>query len=96
MGLNKLFHRRPRKKMTFKHDTNSLADALGVEQHKYAVQLATIMTILANDGMDRTSKVSEMMHKCVDYNIILMLATNHLINMVNDFEGGTNFTISEN
>jgi len=25
-----------------------------------------------------------------------MLATNHLINMVNDFEGGTNFTISEN
>lgn len=82
--------------MTFNHNTNSLADALGVEQHKYAAQLAVVMTILANNGMDRTSRISEMMHKCVDYNIILMLATNHLINMVNDFEGGTNFTISEN
>jgi len=68
MGLNKLFHRRPRKKMTFKHDTNSLADALGVEQHKYAVQLATIMTILANDGMDRTSKVSEMTNFTISEN----------------------------
>lgn len=82
--------------MTFNHNTNSLADALGIEQHKYAAQLAVLMTILANDGMDRTSRVSEIMHKCVDYNIILMLATNHLIDMVNDFERGTNFTISEN
>ena len=96
MGLNKLFHRRPRKEMTFEHDKNSLADALGVEQHKYAVQLATIMTIVANDGMDKTSKISEMMHKCVDYNIILMLATNHLIDMVNGFNGDNSFIISEN
>lgn len=82
--------------MTFNHDTNSLADALGVEQEKYAVQLAAIMTILVNDGIDKTSKVSEIMHRCVDYNILLMLATNHLVNMVIDFEGDNKFIISAN
>ena len=82
--------------MTFDHNTNSLADALGVGQHKYASQLAAIMTIVANDGVEKTSQISEMIHRCVDYNIVLMLATNHFINMVNDFEGGTNFIISEN
>jgi hypothetical protein len=82
--------------MKFEHDKNSLADALGVEQHKYALQLATIMTIVANDGIEKTSHISEMMHKCVDYNILLMLATNHLIDMVNGFTGETNFILSEN
>jgi hypothetical protein len=82
--------------MTFNHDNNSLADALGVEQHKYAGQLAAIMTILVNDGLDKTSKVSEMMHKCVDYNIILMLATNHLLNMVVDFENNPFNNLSQN
>ena len=67
--------------MTFKHEANSLVESLGVEQHKYAAQLATILTLLSGGEMDRVSKVSEMMHKCVDYNILLMLATNHLINI---------------
>jgi hypothetical protein len=40
------------------------------------------------------SKVSEMMHKCVDYNILLLLATNHLLQMA---EGFTQFTeLSDN
>ena len=82
--------------MTFDHDNNSLADALGVEQHKYAGQLAAIMTILVNDGLDKTSKVSEMMHKCVDYNIILMLATNHLLNMMVDFDSDPFNRLSQN
>lgn len=80
--------------MTFEHDKNSLADALGVGQHNYAGQLAAIMTLM--DGMDKTSKVSEMMHKCVDYNIILMLATNHLLNMMVDLDGNPFNNISEN
>ena len=81
--------------MTFNHNTNSLADALGVEQHKYASQLAAIMTIVANDGVDRTSHISEMMHRCVDYNIILMLATNRIVNMMEDFSSDT-FKLSDN
>jgi hypothetical protein len=82
--------------MTFDHDKNSLVDALGIEQGKYAGQLAAIMTILSNDGLDKTSKVSEMMHKCVDYNIILMLATNHLLNMMVDFENNPFNNLSQN
>lgn len=81
--------------MKFNHNTNSLADALGVEQHKYASQLAAIMTIVANDGLDKTSQISEMMDKCVDYNIILMLATNRLINMMEDFSSDS-FNLSDN
>ena len=92
MGLNQLFHRRPRKKMTFKHDTNSLGESLGVEKHKYAAQLATILTLISNGDIDRVSKVSEMMHKCVDYNILLLLATNHLLNMADNFNQFTDLS----
>jgi hypothetical protein len=80
--------------MTFKHDTNSLAESLGVERHKYAAQLATILTLLSNGDINRASKVSEMMHKCVDYNILLLLATNHLLNMADNFNQFTD--LSEN
>ena len=82
--------------MKFNHNTNSLADALEVEQHKYASQLAAIMTLVASGELEKVSEISEMMHKCVDYNILLMLATNHLIDMVNGFTGETNFILSEN
>jgi hypothetical protein len=82
--------------MTFNHNTNSLPDALGVEQHKYASQLATIMTLVSSNGFDRASKISEMMHRCVDYNILLMLATNRLLNMMEDFQNKDTFNLSEN
>jgi len=95
MGLNKLFHRRPRKKMKFNHNTNSLADALEVEQHKYASQLAAIMTLVASGELEKVSEISEMMHKCVDYNIIMLLATQRLIGMMEDFSSDT-FNLSNN
>lgn len=81
--------------MKFNHDTNSLPEALGVEQHKYAAQLAAIMTIIVNDDEGKTSRISEMLHNCVDYNIILMLATSRFVNMMEDINGVSNF-ISEN
>ena len=80
--------------MTFKHEASSLVESLGVEQHKYAAQLATILTLLSSGEMDKVSKVSEMMHKCVDYNILLLLATNHLLQIADNF---TQFTdLSDN
>ena len=80
--------------MTFNHEANSLVESLGVEQHKYASQLATILTLLSGGEMDKVSKVSEMMHKCVDYNILLLLATNHLLQIADNF---TQFTdLSDN
>ena len=81
--------------MIFNHKTNSLADALGVEQHKYASQLAAIMTLVASGELEKVSEISEMMHKCVDYNIIMLLATQRLIGMMEDFSSDT-FNLSEN
>jgi len=78
--------------MTFNHDIESLAESLGVEKHKYASQLATILTLLSDGEMDRVSKVSEMMHKCVDYNILLLLATNHLLQIANNFNQFTDLS----
>ena len=78
--------------VTFNHNIESLAESLGVERHKYAAQLATILTLLSNGDMDRVSKVSEMMHKCVDYNILLLLATNHLLNMADNFNQFTDLS----
>lgn len=82
--------------MKFNHNADSLADALGVDKHMYASQLATILTLFVSDGMDKVSRVSEMMHKCVDYNILLMLATNHLINIASDFGGDHIINLSDN
>ena len=81
--------------MIFNHKTNSLADALGVEQHKYASQLAAIMTLVASGELEKVSEISEMMHKCVDYNIIMLLATQRLIGMMEDFSSDT-FNLSDN
>jgi hypothetical protein len=80
--------------MTFNHDKNSLADALGVEQHKYAGQLASVLTMVFTDDLKKASEISEMMHKSVDYSIVLMLATNHLMNIMAD--GNPFNNISEN
>jgi len=78
--------------VTFNHEANSLVDSLGVEQHKYAAQLATILTLLSSGDMDKVSKVSEMMHKCVDYNILLLLATNHLLHIAEGFNQFTDLS----
>jgi sensor histidine kinase regulating citrate/malate metabolism len=78
--------------MTFNHQAESLVDSLGVEQHKYASQLATILTLLSSGEMDKVSKVSEMMHKCVDYNILLLLATNHLLHIAEGFNQFTDLS----
>jgi hypothetical protein len=78
--------------MKFNHEASSLVESLGVEQHKYAAQLATILTLLSGGEMDRVSKVSEMMHKCVDYNILLLLATNHLLHIAEGFNQFTDLS----
>ena len=78
--------------VTFNHEASSLVESLGVEQHKYASQLATILTLLSSGEMDKVSEVSEMMHKCVDYNILLLLATNHLLQIADNFHQFTDLS----
>jgi hypothetical protein len=81
--------------MTFNHNTNSLHDALGVEQDKYASQLAAIMTLVMSGELEKVSQISEMVHKCVDYNIIMLLATQRMVNMMENFSSDT-FNLSDN
>ena len=81
--------------MKFNHETNSLADALGVEQHNYAGQLAAIMTLVMSGDLEKVSQISEMVHKCVDYNIIMLLATQRMVNMMENFSSDT-FKLSDN
>lgn len=81
--------------MKFNHETNSLVDALGIEQNNYASQLAAMMTLVTSGELKKVSEISEMTHKCVDYNIILMLATERMISMLEDFSSDI-FKLSEN
>jgi hypothetical protein len=40
---------------------------------------------------DKISRLSQLMSNCVDYNIILMLATKQLIDFVEDFGAENDF-----
>lgn len=62
-------------KIEFNHNAENLQQALGVDVHMYATQLASILAIASSEEDIDDSKVSEMMHNAVDYKIILYLAT---------------------
>ena len=72
--------------MKFNHQTDSFAEALGIQKEEYAGQLATIMVLVANDILERPSEISEIIHKTVDYNILLMLATHRVMGLVTEFQ----------
>lgn len=74
------------KKVKFNHETDSFLESLGIELEDYASQLATIMAIVGNDIVERPSEISEMMHRTIDYNILLMLATHRLMDLVREFQ----------
>lgn len=69
-------------KIEFNHNAENLQQALGIDTHTYAAQLSAILTIASSDEDINDSKVSEMMHKSVDYKIILYLATNRLAHIL--------------
>jgi hypothetical protein len=75
----------------FNHDAETLTDALGIEQETFALQLAGIVAIHQTMDDDKISRLSQLMSNCVDYNIILMLATKQLIEFVEDFDAEKGF-----
>jgi hypothetical protein len=80
-----------KKEINYNHDAKSLVDALGIEQETFALQLAGIVAIHQTMDDDKISRLSQLMSNCVDYNIILMLATKQLIDFVEDFDSETGF-----
>ena len=75
-----------KKEMEFNHDAKSLADALGVDSHEFAKQLATVIAISKANDEDKISRISQLIHACVDYKIILMMATTQLVVIVDKFD----------
>jgi hypothetical protein len=80
-----------KKEINYNHDAKSLVDALGIEQETFALQLAGIVAIHQTMDDDKISRLSQLMSNCVDYNIILMLATKQLIDFVEDFGAENDF-----
>jgi hypothetical protein len=75
-----------KKEMKFNHDADSLIDALGIEQDSFALQLAGVVAIHHAMDDDKVSKLSQLISNCVDYNIILLLATKQLMDFVQNFD----------
>jgi hypothetical protein len=80
-----------KKEINYNHDAETLPDALGIEQETFALQLAGIVAIHQTMDDDKISRLSQLMSNCVDYNIILMLATKQLIAFVEDFDAENGF-----
>ena len=77
--------------MKFNHDADSLVDALGIEQDTFALQLAGVVAIHHAMGDEKVSKLSQLITNCVDYNIILLLATKQLMDFVENFDAERGF-----
>jgi len=80
-----------KKEINFNHNAKTLVDALGVEQESFALQLAGVVAIHQSMDDDKISRLSQLISNCVDYNIILMLATKQLVNFVEDFDADNGF-----
>lgn len=80
-----------KKEIKFNHNADSLVDALGINQESFALQLAGVMAIHHSMDDSKISKLSQLITNCVDYNIILMLATKQLIDFVENFDAESGF-----
>ena len=75
----------------FNHDAETLTDALGIEKETFALQLAGVIAIHHSMDDDKMSRLSQLISNCVDYNIILVLATKQLIEFVENFDAESGF-----
>jgi hypothetical protein len=80
-----------KKEIKFNHDAKTLVDALSIEQDTFALQLAGVVAIHQSMNDDKISRLSQLISNCVDYNIILMLATKQLVDFVEDFDAENGF-----
>jgi hypothetical protein len=83
-----------KKEIKFNHDAESLTDALGIEQETFALQLAGVVAIHQALDDDKISRLSQLISNCVDYNIILLLATKQVVEFVKDFDAETGFPVN--
>lgn len=64
-----------KKQIQFNHDTDSIASAFGTTSDIIASQLTQSIKKFVNDDRSKVSVFGEILHNNVDYNVILLLAT---------------------
>ena len=61
-----------KKEINFDHEASSLVRALNVDPHSFANQLAAVMAIYESSDEEKLSRLSQLIHTCVDYKIVLL------------------------
>lgn len=79
-----------KKEMNFDHEASSLVRALNIDPHSFATQLAAVMAIYEASDEEKLSRLSQLLHACVDYRIILLMATTSLVGMVEQYKDSVN------
>lgn len=79
-----------KKEMNFDHEASSLVRALNVDPHSFANQLAAVMAIYEAGDEEKLSRLSQLLHTCVDYRIILLMATTSLVGLVEQYRDSAN------
>jgi len=64
-----------KEQIQFNHDTDSIASAFGTTSNIIASQLTECIKKFTKDDRSKVSVLGEIMHNNVDYNVILLLAT---------------------
>jgi hypothetical protein len=64
-----------KKQIEFNHDTDKLTSAFGTTTEKISSQITKATKMFMNDDRSKVSVLGEILHNEVDYNVILLLAT---------------------
>ena len=64
-----------KEQIQFNHDTDSVASAFGTTSDIIASQLTESIKKFVDDDRSKVSVLGEILHNNVDYNVILLLAT---------------------
>jgi hypothetical protein len=64
-----------KKQIEFNHNTDKLTSAFGTTTEEISSQITKATRMFMNDDRSKVSVLGEILHNEVDYNVILLLAT---------------------
>lgn len=73
-----------KKKLKLDHTQKSLGDALGVNDSTHAVKILDCVKSFADSESTKISHLAEMMDASLDYNSILLLAVENVMDKISD------------
>jgi hypothetical protein len=69
-----------KKEIKFNHDAETLTEAIGVDVEHAANQMRNAVELFVKDERTKLSVLTEMIHKHIDYDVLLLIATDELAN----------------